>query len=60
MYVCVFVCTELCRLRWNWVVTVLASNLLGMTEFIMVPSLYQFVTSSRENSDPTVGAAQWY
>ena len=58
--VCVSICngTELSRLRWNWVVVDLAANLLGMTEFIMVPSLYQFVTSTGENSDPTVGAVK--
>ena len=45
---------EIRRFRWNWVVYYLSTSVYGISYFIMIPSLHQFVTSSPNPPDPSV------
>ena len=45
---------ELKRLRRNWINVFLMTSLTGLSYFIIIPSLYQFVTSSKTPQDSTV------
>ncbi len=45
---------EVRRYRINWIVIFCMDTLIGVSAFITLPSLHQFVTSSSHPEDPNV------
>ena len=57
MYNYLYIDPEIRRYRKNWIVIYFMSSLVGMSFFITIPSLHQFVTSTTHPEDANVSTA---